>query len=83
MYEFKETALFLSRNIMKGQIANFIEKEDIVLYFDVRTKKFLKALVVCVHKDDIKPYFTIKTEEKELQTTSERLFIHADKTISF
>ena len=83
MYQFKETALFLSRNIMERQIANFIEKDDIVLYFDVRKKKFLKALVVCVHTDDIKPYFTIKTEEKELQTTSERLFIHADKTISF
>ena len=83
MYEFKEMGLFLSRNIMEKQIANFIEKEDIVLYFDIRKKKFLKAIVMCVHRDDINPYFTIKTEEKELQTTPERLFIHADKTISF
>ena len=68
---------------MEIQLYNFIEKDDIVLYFDIRRKKFLKAIVICVHRDDIKPYFTIKTEEKELQTTAERLFIHADKTISF
>ena len=76
-------ALFLSRNIMEIQLYNFIEKDDIVLYFDYRRKKVLKAIVICVHRDDIKPYFTIKTEEKELQTTAERLFIHSDKTISF
>ena len=68
---------------MDEQIANFIEKDDLVLYFDIRRKKFLKAIVICVHRDDTKPYFTIKTEEKELQTTAERLFVHADKTISF
>ena len=68
---------------MEKQISNFIEKDDIVLYFDVRRKRFLKAIVICVHRDDVNPYFTIKTQEKELQTTSERLFIHADKSISF
>ena len=68
---------------METQIANFINKDDIVLYLDNRGKRFLKAIVICVHRDDMNLYFTIRTKEKEIQTTSERLFIRADKTISF
>ena len=68
---------------METQLANFIDKDDLVLYFDNRRKRFLKAIVICVHRDAVDPYFTIKTQDKELQTTSERLFLHADKTISF
>ena len=64
-------------------IAYLLNKGDIVLYFDVRKNKFIKAIIVCVHRDDRTPYFTIKTEDKELQTTSERLFVHADKELSF
>ena len=62
-------------------IADTLEKGDIVLYIDVRKNKFLKAIVECVHRDDKIPYFTIRTVEKELQTTSERLFVHADKEL--
>ena len=43
--------------------------------------KFLKAIVECVHRDDKIPYFTIRTVENYLQTTSERLFVHADKEL--
>ena len=64
-------------------IASFLEKDDVVLYFDVRQNDFVKALVVCVHRDDRTPYYTIKTATKELQTTAERLFIHAAKKVHY
>ena len=64
------------------EIASFLEKDDVVLYFDVRRNDFIKAIVVCVHRDDKIPYFTIRTTDKELQTTAERLFIHAAKKIN-
>tara|TARA_B100000902_G_scaffold261500_1_gene247807 strand:- start:567 stop:776 length:210 start_codon:yes stop_codon:yes gene_type:complete len=66
----------------KQEIGGFLEKDDVVLYFDVRRNNFIKAIIVCVHRDDKIPYFTIRTTDKELQTTAERLFVHAAKKIN-
>ena len=45
-------------------IASFLEKDDVVLYFDVRQNDFVKALVVCVHRDDRTHTILLKQPQK-------------------